>query len=426
MSDIRDHPLRFKAANELHARPFPVVSASARAAFFAYSNEEDNIGGNKTADLDHLLKLLDRFGAPHPAPNSTHYFGKLGQVWIKWERHTEFTTYTAIMDDLGKVVFDGSEFEVFPADWLAALPGARLTSSTIRIENSSSTKVIVKKLKSHFVSESLAVSRVLDSAAVIAGDYRIDIHGHLRFSIFVAPSTGPNRIGRIVQRLNEVEVYKTMSMLGLFRARELSPDLDLIDKSMSELVAALADGKVSADTNLEALLEMSAQLESLSAKVSYRFAASRAYSTIVDQRIEVLREERFEGLQTFREFMMRRYDPSMRTVQAMDSRLQELIARAKRTGDLLRTQVNVERQGQNQELLASMNNRADMQLRLQKTVEGLSIVAVSYYATGLVLYLLAPIPSLLGTPKVFLTAAVAPLVVAAVFLALRRIRKNIK
>ena len=215
-------------------------------------------------------------------------------------------------------------------------------------------------------------------------------------------------------------------MLGLFRARELSPDLDLIDKSMSELVAALADGKVSADTNLEALLEMSAQLESLSAKVSYRFAASRAYSTIVDQRIEVLREERFEGLQTFREFMMRRYDPSMRTVQAMDSRLQELIARAKRTGDLLRTQVNVERQGQNQELLASMNNRADMQLRLQKTVEGLSIVAVSYYATGLVLYLLAPIPSLLGTPKVFLTAAVAPLVVAAVFLALRRIRKNIK
>ena len=194
MSDIRDHPLRFKATNELHARPFPVVSASARAAFFAYSNEEDTIGGNKTADLDHLLKLLDRFGAPHPAPNSTHYFGKLGQVWIKWERHTEFTTYTAIMDDLGKVVFDGSEFEVFPADWLADLPGARLTSSTIRIENSSSTKVIVKKLKSHFVSESLAVSRVLDSAAVIAGDYRIDIHGHLRFSIFVAPSTGPNRI----------------------------------------------------------------------------------------------------------------------------------------------------------------------------------------------------------------------------------------
>ncbi|MDS9946558.1 MAG: DUF3422 family protein, partial [Planktomarina sp.] len=116
----------------------------------------------------------------------------------------------------------------------------------------------------------------------------------------------------------------------------------------------------------------------------------------------------------------------MRTIQAMDSRLQDLIARAKRTGDLLRTRVNVERQGQNQDLLASMDRRADMQLRLQKTVEGLSIVAVSYYATGLMLYFLAPIPAIFGVSKVFLTAAIVPIVVAAVYFILRRIRMNLK
>jgi uncharacterized membrane-anchored protein len=171
---------------------------------------------------------------------------------------------------------------------------------------------------------------------------------------------------------------------------------------------------------------MSAELESNSAQVAYRFAASKAYAAIVSQRIEVLREERFEGVQTFREFMMRRYDPSMRTIQAMDSRLQDLIARAKRTGDLLRTRVNVERQGQNQDLLASMDRRADMQLRLQKTVEGLSIVAVSYYATGLMLYFLAPLPSIFGVSKVLLTAAIVPIVVAAVYFILRRIRMNLK
>ena len=426
MSDMHDHPLRFKATNELHARPFPIVSASARAAFFAYGNSDGSLKRSNSSDWDHLIQLLDRFGAPHPAPNATHYFGKLGQAWIKWECHTEFTTYTAIIDSLGKVAFDGTEFNVFPADWLASTPGVRLTSAAIRIESTASTKTIERHLKSHFVAESLAVSRVLDSAAVIAGDYRIDVHGNLRFSVFVAPTTGRNRIGRIVQRLNEIEVYKAMSMLGLFKARELSSKLSVVDQSMSELVAALSNENVSAEANLDALLEMSAELESNSAQVAYRFAASKAYAAIVSQRIEVLREERFEGLQTFREFMMRRYDPSMRTVQAMDSRLQDLIARAKRTGDLLRTRVNVERQGQNQDLLASMNRRADMQLHLQKTVEGLSIVAVSYYATGLMLYLLAPIPSIFGVPKVFLTAAVAPIVVAAVYFALRRIRKNLK
>ena len=426
MSDMREHPLRFKATNELHARPFPIVSASARAAFFAYGSLDDSVGRSNSSDWDHLIQLLDRFGAPHPAPNATHYFGKLGQAWIKWERHTEFTTYTAIFDNLGIVAFDGTEFNIFPADWLDSTPGVRLTSSAIRIESTASTKTIQRHLKSHFVAESLAVSRVLDGAAVIAGDYRIDVHGNLRFSVFVSPTTGRNRIGRVVQRLNEIEVYKTMSMLGLFQARELSSRLSAVDHSMSELVAALSDENVSAEANLDALLEMSAELESNSAQVAYRFAASKAYAAIVSQRIEVLREERFEGVQTFREFMMRRYDPSMRTVQAMDARLQDLIARAKRTGDLLRTRVNVERQGQNQDLLAGMNRRADMQLNLQKTVEGLSIVAVSYYATGLMLYLLAPIPSIFGVSKVFLTAAVAPIVVAAVYFALRRIRKNLK
>ena len=122
---------------------------------------------------------------------------------------------------------------------------------------------------------------------------------------------------------------------------------------------------------------------------------------------------------------MRRFDPAMRTVQSLDSRLQDLISRAIRTGDLLRTRVDVERQTQNQELLSSMNRRADAQLRLQRTVESLSVVAISYYATGLSLYVLVPFSSLIGLSKWVLTAAVVPLVVGAVYLALRQIRKRI-
>jgi len=121
---------------------------------------------------------------------------------------------------------------------------------------------------------------------------------------------------------------------------------------------------------------------------------------------------------------MRRFDPAMRTVQALDSRLQDLIARAIRTGDLLRTRVDVERQTQNQELLSSMNRRADVQLQLQRTVEGLSVVAISYYATGLSLYVLTPLSGVMGMSKSVLTAAVVPLVVGSVYLALRRIRKH--
>jgi uncharacterized membrane-anchored protein len=226
--------------------------------------------------------------------------------------------------------------------------------------------------------------------------------------------------------LNEIEIYKTMSMLGLMRSRSLSAELNTVDVNLSALVANLADDRVLAEDNLHGLLQLSADLEGHSAAVAYRFAATKAYSAIVAQRIEVLREGQFEGRQTFREFMMRRFDPAMRTVQACDGRLQDLISRAIRTGDLLRTRVDVERQSQSQNLLSSMNRRADAQLQLQKTVEGLSIVAISYYATGLTLYVLAPFSDFIGVSKGILTAAIVPVVVGLVYLALRRIRKGFR
>ena len=425
MAHLIDHPLRHATASELHARPFPHISAPARAAFFAYTSAQNDSGRREAADREHFLRLLDHYGVAHPADTESHFFGQLGEVWIKWECHTEFVTYTAFVDDLSDRAFDGSEFSVFPAAWQADLPGTTLSSTSIRVEEDQDTQSIKNKLEDWFVSESLAASRVLDSAAVIAGDYRMDDNGNMRFAVFVPASTGRRRVGRIVQRLNEIEVYKTMSMLGLMRARALSVELNSVDTNLSALVADLADDKVPAEDNLNGLLKLSADLEGHSAAVAYRFSASKAYAAIVAQRIEVLRETQFEGRQTFREFMMRRFDPAMRTVQALDSRLQDLISRAIRTGDLLRTRVDVERQTQNQELLSSMNRRADAQLRLQRTVEGLSVVAISYYATGLSLYVLAPFSGLIGLSKGVLTAAVVPLVVGVVYVALRQIRKRI-
>ena len=123
---------------------------------------------------------------------------------------------------------------------------------------------------------------------------------------------------------------------------------------------------------------------------SFRFGATGAYEALVHQRIQVLREARFNGRQTLHEFMMRRFDPAMRTVKSAEARLAKMAERAMRAGQLLSTRVDVERSAQNQELLASMDKRADLQLRLQNTVEGLSVVAISYYAVNLVGYLAMP------------------------------------
>ncbi|MDO6591818.1 DUF3422 domain-containing protein [Loktanella sp. D2R18] len=425
MAPIIDHPLRLEMANELHARPFPVVQAPGRAAFLAMKPAQNAAGRDRAADMAHLTALLDRFDAPHPAPDATHYFGQIGAYQLKWESHTEFVTFTILGAGVAQTPFDATTFQLFPEDWLQAAPGTRVTSALIRVETAKSDDEIIADTDDWFAPESLAISRVLDGELVIAGDFCIDPAGHMRFAVFAQPTVGKRRVGRVVQRLCEIETYKAMSMLGLSRARSLGPQMGAIDEKLAQLIADMRAGTPDAAAQLDALLDVSAELESISAQSSFRFGATQAYETIVNQRIQILRETRFAGRQTFGEFMMRRYDPAMRTVTSTQQRLNAMSDRALRAGDLLRTRVDVERSAQNQALLTSMDRRADLQLRLQHTVEGLSIVAISYYALNLVLYMAGPLQYALDISKTTLAAVATPVVVLGVWVALRRIRKHL-
>jgi len=426
MSPIEDHPLRYQLANELHARPFPAIEAPCTAAYLAVKQPSDAAGRDRDADRAHLVKLLDRHGADHPSPGATHYFGRIGRFLLKWEQHTEFVTYTAFAPGHSDRPFDASGFDVFPEEWLADAPGARMTSALIRVEARPPEAEIVRRIDEWFVPESLAASTVLDDTATIAGDFRIDSAGHLRFAIFVDPGMGPRRIGRVVQRVCEIETYKSMSMLGLARARAMSGRMGEIDAELSDLVGAMTGEVAKPEETLARLLSISAELENLVAKSAFRFGATGAYEALVLQRIEVLREERFGGRQTFKEFMTRRFDPAMRTVKSTERRLAASADRATRAGELLRTRVDVERSAQNQQLLESMDRRADLQLRLQRTVEGLSVVAISYYAVNLMVYVLGPVGDTAGLSRLVLTATVTPLVVIAVWWVIRRIRRSVE
>ncbi|NYS23937.1 DUF3422 domain-containing protein [Rhodobacteraceae bacterium 2376] len=426
MPPIPDHSLRYALVNELHARPFATIEAPCTAVYVAVKRPSEAAGRDKAEDRAHLLSLLARHGAAHPAPEATHHTADLGRHVLKWESHTEFVTYTAFEPGVGERPFDPRALEVFPDDWLAAAPGVRVTSVLLRVDYIPETEGrIAALLADWFVPESLAVSRVLDGAAIIASDFRIDRAGHIRMAVFVRRGTGGRRIGRIIQRLCEIETYKSMSMLGLARARELSPRMGALDERLNRMTRAMTQDEASAEDTLQALLEISSELENMLAESSFRFGATGAYEAIVHQRIDVLREERFEGRQTWREFMMRRYDPAMRTVKSAETRLAVMAERAMRAGTLLGTRVDVERSAQNQKLLESMDRRADLQLRLQHTVEGLSVVAISYYGVNLAANMAMPLAEPLGLSRTLVLFVLTPLVVAGVWAALRRIRNRI-
>ncbi|GAB4304371.1 MAG: DUF3422 domain-containing protein [Roseovarius sp.] len=424
MPPIADHPLRYVLANELHARPFPSVTPPATAAYLAIKPEHDAAGRDRGSDLDHLIALLDRHGAAHPPPGATHYSGRIGRHLLIWESHTEFVSYTAISEGLSARPFDPADFGAFPEDWLAAAPGVRISSALIRLQPVADETALEAEISGWFVPESVAVARVLDNAAIVASDFRIDPAGHIRVLVAVRPGTGPHRVGRIMQWMCEIETYKTMSMLGFARVRALAPRLGGLENRLRVMVGEMRAAAQRAEDSLRELLDISADIEAMVAQVSFRFGATAAYDKIVEQRIQVLREARFSGHQTIGEFMTRRFDPAMRTVRASEARLSAMAERARRAGELLRTRVDVERSAQNQALLASMDRRAALQLQLQKTVEGLSVVAISYYAVSLAGYALAPLAERAGIGKQMLVGAITLPVVAVVWWLVHRIRSR--
>jgi uncharacterized membrane-anchored protein len=427
MRTLPDHPLRYAMVNELHARPFPALTTPCQVVYFAIKEPNDARKRDRDRDRAHLTTLLDQFGVNHPEARATHFEASLGKTELKWESHTEFVTYSAFTPGLDAKPFDQAGAAVLPPDWLARAPGQTLVAMMIRVEElPEDEEKILPILLDCFVPESLAVSYVLDGAAVVAGDFRIDAAGFMRILVFVRKKTGPRRVGRIVQRLCELETYRAASMLGLPRAWELSGELNALDPRLSALVSGLDERGESAEKVLHELLSIAGQLERLAVQASFRLPATAAYEAIVNQRISVLRETRFQGRQTFAEFMMRRYDPAMRTVRATEARLTSMADRAERAAELLRTRVDVERSAQNQQILQSMDTRADTSLRLQHTVEGLSVIAISYYVLELMAYLTAPLADAWHLPKVWLMAGSVPVVMVLVWAGIRRLKPPLR
>jgi len=425
MNTLVDQPQRYDLANELHARPFPEIEGRVQVFFVALTLEN---GASKARA--ELLDLLDRFGAGHPPPSASHFYGPLGRDRLKWELHSEFVTYTLFVKFDGDQPFHETLADVFPKAWLAGLSGQVITAARVLVERAEDTAKAEARLSTTlrplFVQESFTAAYVLDKNAVIAGDFRIDPAGYMRFAVIGLTGVTPRRMGRVVQRLLEVETYKSLAMLTYPVARKVFSDSDTLNQHLSDIAHSMTNERAEARQTLDRLLDVSGEIELLSSSSSYRLSAGRAYRALVAQRIAVLREERLLGCQLVSEFMMRRFDPAMRTCEAAEKRLEDISIRASRASRLLSTRVGVLTAEQNRQLLESMNKRAALQMRLQETVEGLSVVAVSYYAVNLLTYLTAPFLKDLVGGKSLLSGLLVLPVMLVVWLLIRNIKARVE
>jgi uncharacterized membrane-anchored protein len=375
------HARRFQLANEVHARPHQGARAPLRASYLAVLVEADE----RAREHTHVAALCASAGVDPPPEDAIHFAAELGAFRLRWERHTEFSSYTFFRQGLPAARFAEPAAAAVPPEWLRAIPGRTLVAAHAELHERGAPMPAAAEIAAAFGGNYVVGAEVGGGSGAAFTDFRIHADGFGRF-LLIDRELSHFQSGRMLQRLFEIETYRMMALLALPVARDIAPQLGRMEAELARIAADLSAGGGRDETLLEQLTHLAADAESSIGGSRYRFGATRAYYDLVKARIAELRERRLRGTQTIEEFMERRLAPAIATCESAARRLLELSERVARANNLLATRVGVVRERQNQELLASMNRRARLQLRLQETVEGLSVAAITYYAVGLVSY----------------------------------------
>ena len=388
-----DDEQRHQLHNEVHARPSARVRLPALVVYVAVLN--DGIG--REQEWAHLKRLPGHADLSLDQLNGNFLRLRCDGFTVKWERHTEFTRYSIVQAlpahaGLGATSPELASHVVTGTDWLRNIPGKTVAAVHLGMLIAEPNEPHPVALAQAWLGDGSVVGSRMGNTtegvphSSVLTHFRMGEDGFERILVLAPADTSEARAGRISQRLLELETYRLMALRGLPVAKSLSPVLSQAEAQLADITARLERKGDSDQALLDALVSLAARIERATAEHGYRFSATRAYDTLVRQRIAELRERPIAGTQTVGEFMQRRLSPAMATVEATAQRLASLSERVSRTSALLRTRVDIATESQNQVLLEKLTRGQELQLKLQSTVEGLSIAAISYYVVSLVLY----------------------------------------
>lgn len=400
------HPQRTALHNELHARPSLYFDAPAHVFHLAF------IGGQQ-----HCNELLQRCCPGAADTDAVQGISRFDGCPFKWERHSEFFTLTLVQPSASA-----------DPHWSGLPPALASAIEPYREHLINAMQLVVREEPgldlARYGFKDPSGSSVGGGDAVVWSDFRLDEDGVNRL-LFVNRRLNAYRLGRMVRRLLELETYRMMASLALSTAKELGPQLDGFDRALVDLSQRNAGASgVQAKVLLEDIVELSRQVVASTVKSRHRFSATQAYAQLVFERLAELREGTEGDYHRLGVFIERRFKPTVRYCAATEQRLDHLAKGVANLGDLLQARVQVEMEEQNAEILRSLNARAESQIKIQRAVEGLSIIAITYYLLSLFKLLYAGLDTLGAhiAPRDALLG-LAPVVGLMLVVILLRIRK---
>lgn len=411
---LRETRARSAIAAELHGRralPVAAPTRVRRATFLGAAPDR--------SDLDALHKAIATLAArdhtAEPKGFSRQIEYTRGTYQVVFELHNEFVTLTWYSSIDDRAVWP----QEIGLDLFAEFSMLTATRVDVTI-----TDVISPTALGTFQQASLCYSSIYGGQAQVATDFvrDADCFTHYEFS---AGRCGPLRAGVIVRRLLEIETYSNLVLLGLPLARQYAPEITATEVSLGD-DAVRVEGDVTTVGNrsaLDKLHMLSMSVGQIVEATSFRFAASRAYGEVLRTRMQRLEEVSIGEFTAIQRYLSNRIEPALATCRATEKRLDRLAVKIQRSIELLDARINLSLQTQNQSVLDTIAKTALSQYRLQKTVEGLSTIAISYYSLAILGYVFDGLHQAMPISKSVALLISAPFVLLGVWLGLRRIHR---
>lgn len=423
-------PDRIELHHEIHARPPASIELPALVFYVAVVNK----GIRVDAELAHLRQLEGQQDLQPDDLDANFVRLQCNGFTLKWERHSEYSRYSIVqpLTPESRAAFLGPQLVdhlLIDRSWIASIPGQTLAAIAMGMEEAPEHdgEFNYQQLKAWF-PDTQFVASVIGSTqhSCAATDFVMREDGIVRMAVICRPSTQGTRPGRVAQRLLELETYRLLTLWGLGTAKSISPMLGELERSLSEATSRLESKSEDHEDLFSLHMSMAAKVERTIAECTYRFSATVAYDALVNQRIQELREQTISGTQSIGEFVQRRLMPAAATVTSTARRLTSLSERVSRSSALLRAHVDIATEAKSQELLERLAIGQRTQLRLQVTVEGLSIAAITYYVTSLIAHGVHALEGIgMSVHSEVVAGASIPLVALMVWRFSRRIHRSI-
>jgi len=463
---VNSHALRSEVNGLLHQRPTQKLTLPVLVSTITHTHKQlVRVGGvlcplaapggssgqpdgptaaaMREQDHAHLTALCHHFHV-HPPPLSANFFSAdlAGACRVRWERHTEVQTYTFTRDADAAEAHEPFHpkhlpTSLLPAEWLRSIPGSAISAMHMAALEQAPEGDLVRALAPHFNRSGFITGCALDNDRFRAvSDWRVHDDGFARLILF-ANGDAQNKggvAGQVLQQLIELEKYRVLACMGLPFAQAVGTRIDELNAELQSVMDDISLSRKNQFNDLDTqrrLLDRLCALTAITLKVSasshYRFSASSAYSKIVDDRISFLQMAEMQELPSMSAFIKRVLDPAIRTCDHVAARLEVVASSSQLAADLLRTSLTVQQQAAHSEQLEQIKHTARTQLLLQECVEGLSVVAITYYSTGVLGYLAKAaykLDMLPVSPDVAVGLSV-PFLGAAVYFGLHRLKHGV-